>query len=124
MSAVQPRLVIPSTRRRDTLIAIVVGSVLLLCVMYGILHMSRRQESRNILTGIVVEKTFTPQHEEQVSFSGRRIEGVKQIDGEYLLKVRVDPEGVTYEVPVAKPVFETKAKGDRLEFVRPRSEQR
>lgn len=119
-----PKVVVADTTRRDTLIAIVAGVLVLSFVGYGVLWMSKPHESRNILVGVIVEKQFTPQREEQVSFSGRRIEGVKQIDGEYLLKVRVEKENRTFEVPVEKPTFESKRVGDRLEFVRPRSEQR
>ena len=119
-----PRVVIPNTNRRDALIAMIVGVVLLAFVGYGVMTMSKPHASTNILVGTVTEKQFTPRHEEQVSFSGRRLQGAKQIDGEYVLKVRVDSEQRTYDVPVEKPVYEMKKAGDRLEFVRPPSEQK
>jgi len=119
-----PKVVVPSTSRRDMVIAVIAGLLLLNVVGYGVYWMAKPQESRNILVGVVVEKQFTPQKEEQISFSGRRIEGVKQIDGEYVLKVRVEKENRTYEVAVEKPVYEGKRVGDKLEFVRPPSERR
>ena len=119
-----PRVILPNTKRRDTLVAIGIGVLLLLAVGYGVLSMSKPHESTNILTGIVVEKQFIAQREEQVSFSGRKLEGTKQIDGEYMLKVKVEKENRVYEVPVEKWVYEGKQKGDKLEFVRPSSEQR
>ena len=124
MNPPEPRLVLPNTSRRDTLIALVIGAAVLLFVGLGIVKMSEPHSSANTLVGVVVGKQFTPQKEEQVSFSGRRLEGAKQIDGEYLLKVRVENENRTYDVPVEKPTYEMKNNGDRIEFVRPPSEQR
>jgi hypothetical protein len=119
-----PRLVLRDNSRRDTLIAVVVGALLLAFVGYGIGTMSKTHESQNILVGIVLEKQFTPRREEQVAFSGRKLEGTKQIDGDYSLKVRVEKENRTYDVPVEKWTYDGKQKGDKLEFVRPPSEQR
>ncbi len=119
-----PKLVIPSKTRRDSVIAAVIGLLILSLVAYAVIWMAKPYESQNIVVGVVAEKQFTPQKEEQISFSGRRIEGVKQIEGEYVLKVRVEKENRTYEVPVEKPVYEGKKVGDKLEFVRPPSEQR
>jgi hypothetical protein len=120
----QPRIVRPNTRRRDTNVTILIGAVLLAAVIWGVKTMSKPHVSQNILVGVIVEKQFTPQKEQQVSFSGRRLEGTKTIEGEYVLKVQVEKENRTYDVPVEKPVFEAKQKGDKLEFVRPASEQR
>jgi hypothetical protein len=119
-----PRLVVKSTTRRDMVIAVVAGLLILSFVLYGISHLGKREESRNILVGVIAEKQFTPRKEEQVSFSGRRLESVKQIDGDYVLKVRVEKENRTYDVPVEKAIYESRQVGDKLEFVRPRSEQR
>ena len=99
-------------------------AVVLAAVIWGIMSMSKPHVSQNILVGVVVEKQFTEQREQQVSFSGRKLEGTKTIEGEYVLKVRVEKENRTYDVPVEKPTYESKEKGDRMEFVRPRSEQR
>lgn len=119
-----PRIVLPNTTRRHTIIAILVGAIILTFVGFGIMTMSTPHTSANTLVGVVVAKQFTPQKEQQVSFSGRKLEGTKQIDGEYVLKVRVEKENRTYEVPVEKWVYEGKQEGDKLEFVRPASERR
>lgn len=119
-----PRVILPDTSRRDTIIAIAIGAVVLLFVGLGIVSMSKPHASANTLVGVVVGKQFTPQKEEQVSFSGRRLEGTKQIDGEYVLKLRVEKENRTYDVPVEKPIYQGKKEGDEVEFVRPPSEQR
>ena len=120
----QPRLVLPNTRRRDTLIVIVIGAIVLAGVIGGIMTMSKPHVSQNILVGVVVEKQFTPQKEQQVDFSGRRLKAVREIEGEYVLKVRVEKENRVYEVPVQKPTYDSKTEGDKMEFVRPASEQR
>jgi hypothetical protein len=124
MNAPTPRYVAPDTRRRDTLIAVIVGAVLLAFVVFGLFAMSQPHVSENILVGVVVGKQFTPQKEEQVSFSGRKLQGTKQIDGEYVLKLRVEKENRVYEVPVEKSTYDLKSEGDKMEFVRPASEQR
>lgn len=119
-----PKIILPNTRRRDTLIALLAGAVILAFVIAGVMTMSQPHQSQNLLTGTIVGKQFTPQREEQVSFSGRKLEGTKLIEGEYLLKVRVEKEDRTYDVPVEKRVFDARQEGDKLEFVRPPSEQR
>ncbi|HEY3901019.1 MAG TPA: hypothetical protein VGM54_20575 [Chthoniobacter sp.] len=118
-----PRIVVASTSKRDAIIAALVGLVVLAFVGYGILHMAQPVKG-NKLTGTVIEKVFTPRKERQISFNGRRIEGTKEIAGEYVLKVRVESEKRTYEVPVEQPVYAAKNLGDSLTFLRPESEQR
>ena len=114
--------VVPSTGKRDAIIAIVFGLVVLAFLGYGVMHMAAPVQG-NKLTGVILEKSFTPQKEQQVSFNGRKIEGTKEVDGEYILKVRVDSQNRTYEVPVEKPVYESKQVGDTITFLRPPSEQ-
>ena len=123
MSAPQPRIIIPNTSRRDLAIAVAVGLLVLAFIGYGVVRMAA-PETGNKLTGIVVGREFTPFKERQVSFNGRKIEGVQEIDGEYVLKVRVDAVHRTYDVPVEKPVYESKKDGESLTFLRPPSEQR
>jgi hypothetical protein len=116
-------LVIPSTSRRDAFIAIVAGFVVLAFIAYGVMHMAQ-PVTGNKLTGTVIEKVFTPQKERQVSFDGRKLEGAKEIAGEYVLKVRVEEQKRTYEVPVEQELYESKKVGETLTFLRPPSEQR
>jgi hypothetical protein len=116
-------LVVPSTGRRDAIIAIVAGLVILAFVFYGIMHMAQPVQGNKLL-GTVIEKRFTPQKETQIDFSGRHLEGTKEIAGEFVLKVRVARENRTYEVPVEQAVYDSKKVGDVLLFLRPPSEQR
>jgi len=122
MSAPQPRVIIPSTSKRDVAIAIAAGLLMLVFIGYGVMRMAAPVVG-NKLTGVVVGREFTPFKERQVSFNGRKIEGVQEIDGEYVLKVRVETMHRTYDVPVEKPVYEAKKDGDSLTFIRPPSEQ-
>jgi len=122
MAAKNAPLVIPSTTRRDALIAIVAGLVVLAFIGYGVMHMAQ-PVTGNKLTGTVIEKVFTPQKERQVSFNGSHVEGAKEIAGEFVLKVRVDEQKRTYEVPVEQELYESKNVGDSLTFLRPPSEQ-
>ena len=123
MSPPAPRVVIASTTKRDAFIAIIAGLLVLVFLGYGIMQMSR-PVAGNKLTGVVVGKVFTPQKEQMIDFSGRKIERTREIDGEYVLKVRVEKENRVYEVPVEKPMYESKKEGDSMTFLRPESEQR
>lgn len=115
-------VVVPSVGKREALIAVVFGLIILAFLGYGIMHMASPVQG-NKLTGVILEKSFTPQKEQQISFSGRKIEGTKEVDGEYTLKVRVEAQKRTYEVPVEKPLYESKQVGDSITFLRPASEQ-
>jgi len=117
------RFVLPRTTKREALTAILAGLLVLAFVAYGIMQMAKPVPG-NDLTGVIVGRQFTPQKERQISFSGTKISKVREIDGEYVLKVRVAPENRVYDVPVEKPVYESKKEGDSMTFMRPESEQR
>jgi hypothetical protein len=117
------RVVIRDTKRRDTLIAVGVGLVILVFVALGIRQMSRPVQG-NKLIGEIVEKVFIPAPERQVAFTGRKIEGVKEIAGEYVLRVQVKEVNRTYDVPVPEFTYRSKKVGDSFTFIRPPSEQK
>ncbi len=123
MKPVPPRVVLPSTTKRDALIAIVAGLFVLGFVVYGIMQMSKPVEG-NRLTGVIVGREFTPQKERQITFSGTKLKSAREIDGEYVLKVRVVKENRVYDVPVEKEQYEAKKEGDSMSILRPESEQR
>jgi hypothetical protein len=115
------RVVIQDHSWRNTFIAVGIGIVMLIFLGYGVMHMGSPVKG-NRLSGTVIEKVFTPQKEQQISFSGKKIEGVKEIEGEYVLKVRVKEENRTFDVPVEKYTYDSKKVGDSLTFIRPESE--
>ena len=117
------RVVIVEHTWRNTLIAVGFGLVLMVFVGYGIIKMGS-PVAGNKLTGTIVEKVFIPQPERQVSFTGRKIEGTKEIAGEYVFRVRIEAQNRTYDVPVESFVYDSKKVGDPLTFIRPPSEQR
>ena len=119
-----PKVVIPKTTLRDALIAGVLALAVLGFIAYGIRHMAQ-PVTGNKVTGVIIEKQLIPLKEQMVEFSGRSLKGVKESEGEHVLKVRVDAEkGRVFEVPVAKSLYDLKKVGDSLTFIRPPSEQR
>lgn len=122
MTPVPPRLVLPKTTKRDTIIAIIAGLLVLVFLGYGIMQMGRPANG-NQLTGVIVGKEFTPQRERQITFSGRKLKSARETDGEYICKVRVAKENRVYDVPVEKADYETRKVGATMTFLRPESEQ-
>jgi hypothetical protein len=119
-----PRVVVRSHTLRDALIAGALALLVLGFIAYGIRHMSQ-PVAGNKLTGVIVEKQLIPLKEQMVEFSGRALRGVKESEGEHVLKVRVDSEqGRVFDVPVEKSLYDLKKVGDPLIFMRPPSEQR
>lgn len=124
MNPTAPKLVLPSTRLQDAIVAGVIAVLVLGFLAYGIRHMAQ-PVAGNKLTGVVVEKVFLPLKEQQVEFSGKKLKAVREVEGEFILRVRVDAEkGRVFEVPVAKSLYDLKGVGDSLTFIRPPSEQR
>ena len=117
-----PRFVVPSTRKRDALVAVIAGLCVLGFVVFGIMQMGKPAHS-NQLTGVIVGKEFTPQKERQIVFSGRNLKAAREIDGEYVFKVRVPKENRVYDVPVEKEEYQAKKECDTMSFMRPESEQ-
>jgi len=122
MSAVPPRYVVPSTTKREALVAVIAGLLVLAFVIYGIIQMGKPARG-NQLTGVIVGKEFTPQKERQIVFSGRQLKAAREIDGEYVFKVRVGQEKRVYDVPVEKDEYLARKEGDTMSFMRPESEQ-
>jgi hypothetical protein len=81
----------------------------------------QREVSRATLTGKIVEKSFKPAPEEQISFGNKGLKAEK-IAGEYLLRVHVKDENRTFDVPVIESTYHSVDVGDNFTFGRPRSE--
>jgi hypothetical protein len=120
-----PRVIVQNTTRRDAIMAAAMGIAALVLVGYGFVEFAKmsHRAKRSTLTGVVIEKQFSPAPEQQISV-GRSGLHEQRIDGEYVLKVRVDAEGGRiFEVPVEKALFNEKKVGDALMFLRPPSER-
>ncbi|HEX5177449.1 MAG TPA: hypothetical protein VFV83_10490, partial [Chthoniobacteraceae bacterium] len=120
-----PRVVVANTTRRDAVIAAIMGVMALGVIGYGFVQFAKmsHRAKRSTLTGIVVEKQLTPAPEQQITV-GRSGLKEERIEGEYVLKVRVDAEaGRIFEVPVERKLFNEKKVGDSLMFLRPPSER-
>lgn len=122
MRAPNPRTIVPNTTARDAVIGALCALLVLAFVGYGIFTMGSKPAG-NRLTGTVITRTFTPAREQQVEFGKKGIRA-REIEGEHILEVKVDSENRTFQVPVDKILYESKAVGDSLTFIRPRSEQR
>lgn len=120
-----PRTIIPDTSKRDRLIAIVAGAVVLAFVIVGMILLSREpgRPSTNQLTGVIVAKHASGEREQEIRV-GRKGLAAQETDSGYSFEVRVEKEGRTYTVPVTKQAYEAKKVGDPQDFIRPRSEQR
>ena len=107
------------------LVAIVCGLGVLAFVVYGIMSMrtQQRETSRATLSGKIIEKSFKPAPEEQISFGKKGLKS-EHIAGEYLLRVHVDRENRTFEVPVVESTYNSVSVGDTFTFGRPPSEQK
>ncbi len=115
-------LVIPTTTKRDAIVAIICGLIVLVFVGYGVFYLSQPAK-HNKLTGKIVEKVFIPQHEQTIEFSGRTIKSAKETAGLYSFKVRVESLDRIFEVPVEKPTYDAKKVGDSMTFLKPPSER-
>jgi len=103
--------VIKPQYKQNACIALVVGSAIIGFLTFTIY--SFYQEIGNLgKHGVVVEKEFLPAPEMQITigqggFSSRKIEG------EHILKVRIDRTGELYNVWVSKKRFEEYKVGDK-----------
>ena len=122
MTQKNPRTIVSNTTFRDSLIAGICAVLILGFIIYGIATMASKPVGSR-LTGTITERRFTPAPEQQIEFGKKGIQA-REIEGEHIFVVRVEPEKRTYEVPVDKILYESKKVGDSLTFIRPRSEQK
>ena len=115
---------VAGSSRRDVVVAIVCGIGVLAFVVYGIMSMGskQREASRVTLTGKIVEKSFKPAPEEQISFGKKGLK-TEHVAGEFLLRVHVDQENRTFDVPAVQSTYESVRVGDTFTFGRPPSER-
>jgi hypothetical protein len=110
-----------NTIARDAVIAVLSAVLALGLLAYAIATLGQRPTP--VLTGVILEKELTPGPEQQISFGKKGLKA-EPMEGEYVLKVRVEKENRVFEVPVEKVTYEGKKVGDSLTFLRPPSERR
>lgn len=108
--------VVPSTARRDLLGGLAIAVVLLVGIVLAVCSLSGGV-SASTINGKVVNKTYTPVHEEQVTFGRSGVEA-RHRDGEYVLECEAG--GHLYLVPVEKEIYQIRNVGDRHLFGRPK----
>jgi hypothetical protein len=117
----RPVLVVPRTSKRDILIAIAIAIAVLGFVTFAI-YSTGTDKPKNTISGIITGRRSTGERETQLNVSRQGVKE-KAIDTGYYLKVFVKEDNRTYEVTVEKDLWQTKKDGDRLDFLRPPSEQ-
>jgi hypothetical protein len=123
MTTPSARPPVRTTSRREAIFAVLCGMGILAFIIYGVSHM-HNEPAKNKLRGKIVEKTFTPAPEDQISFDGKRVKSARHIKGDYTLKVHVGAENRTFEVPVQEDIYDSVKVGDSFTFLRPISEQK
>lgn len=121
-SAPQPRarVVVPRVNRRDIILGVIIALAVIAFIITAVLTSNR--PPGNLLTGEVRSKN-DPGLKETLMTVSRKGVSEKTADTGYSLKVWVESEKREYEVMVMKEVWEAKKIGDKLEFLRPPSEQ-
>ena len=124
--------VVPKYTRRDILIGVVVGLLVLCGAGYGIKSIWGEMRGA-MLSGVIVAKHFTPNPEKRISVGAKGGLNVRLSEGEYVFEVCVrggspseDPEecqceirGRHYLVTVNQTAFERHNVGDTFKFSRP-----
>jgi len=108
-------LVVPTTTARELIVGVCIGTVVLGLIIYAVLNMGTGVTG-NTLSGIITEKRFTAQPEEQVTI-GKGGVHASHVDGEYVFEVSVGTR--PYEVWVNKKTYEAKRVGEPFVFPRP-----
>lgn len=114
------RRVVPDTRWRDTLIAVVAGAAVLGFVWYAVFSLGRQANSTGGTEGVIISKEFVSQPETQITVGPSGVHS-RKLAGDYLLRVRVPQKnGKVYTVIVNRLVYDAQREGDRYYFVVPR----
>ena len=109
----------PSTQRRDTLIAVGAGLAVLAFVLYAIFYFSRQADSTGGVAGIILSKEFVPRPETQITFGQAGLSS-HAIAGEYSFRVQVGGvKGRVFRVDVNAATYASHQVGDAFYFLRP-----
>jgi hypothetical protein len=121
-SAPRPRVVIPTTSRREIIFGVLIAVVILGGVLFAILHTGGPARG-NHLRGEIIEKIATGIKERDLTFTKGRMES-KTTDSGYHFKVKVKDRAEPYIVPVEKELWDARQVGESFDFLRPPSEQK
>ncbi|MEI8343311.1 MAG: hypothetical protein WCH43_17455, partial [Verrucomicrobiota bacterium] len=88
MNQPPPPIVVVNTTKRDTLIGILAGAVIITLLAFAFMQMSKGVVGQG-LTGTILSKTFTPLPEEQITIGKGGIRE-RAVDGEYRFEVQVE----------------------------------
>ena len=111
----KPPLVVPSTSRKEIIIAVLVALAVLGAVIYGMGKMGNRITA-NKLTGVIEGKEFDPAPERQITIGKKGI-STEEIKGDFYLKVRA--RGDLYWVGVDEATYNARKEGDSYTFPAP-----
>lgn len=115
------RVIVSGTSRRDFFIALAIALAVLGFVVLAI-YSTGTEKPKNTITGIITGRRATGEREKLIDVSRKGVKE-KTADTGFYLKVFVKEENRTYEVMVEKDLWQSKKDGDRLDFLRPPSEQ-
>jgi hypothetical protein len=101
--------------KKDIVIGIAAGALILGFVLFGIKSMSNRVVDKG-LTGTITAKHFAPQQEQQITI-GKGGMHERKLEGEYTFEVSA--ENKIYTVWVDKSVYDSRKVGDHFYFLRP-----
>ena len=113
-----PRVVIARSSRKEILLGVVAGLVVICLVLFAILNMNREVVGKGIV-GRITEKNFTPEEPSTEITLGREGVRARQVDGIYTFVVWVENEKKYYTIWVDKELYNTKKVGDTYYFLRP-----
>ena len=114
------RRVVPDTRRRDILIAVAVGVLVLGFVLYAVLSLGRQANSTGGTEGIIVGKEFVARPETQITVGQGGVHS-RKLAGDCLFRVKVPQEnGEVYTVFVDPLVYDAQRVGNRFYFIKPK----
>ena len=117
----RPRVVVPRLSRRDIIISVLLALVVLGFIAIAVFSSGGYRE-HNKLTG-TVRAHNAPGPRETLMTVSRKGVSEKTADTGYSLKVWVESEKREFEVMVSKEDWDTTKDGDKLSFLRPKSEQ-
>jgi hypothetical protein len=117
---VEKRVFLASTKRRDLVIGLLVGALVLAFVAWVTISATKGLTKQS-LVGTIVAKHFTPQPEQQITI-GKGGLRERNLAGECTFDVQV--ENKTYTVFVDQHDFDAYKEGDRFRFYLPRSQAR